>query len=171
MNFATLGSFEVFFMRLTSLGLNAPFFIPMALLKLCAYPGCHCPVALNEKYCELHKKAGRQRETKMVKERESIRLKRSGNSAERGYGYRWQKLRNRFIAQHPYCEECMKQGKITLATDVDHIVPHRGDPALLYDETNLQSLCKACHSRKTAREDGGFGNPTDGEARKMRCRQ
>lgn len=107
----------------------------------------------------------------MVKDREALRLKLKGNSSERGYGYRWQKLRNRFIAQHPYCEECMKQGKITLATDVDHIVPHRGDPALLYDETNLQSLCKACHSRKTAREDGGFGNPTDGGARKMRCRQ
>ena len=28
MNFATLGSFEVFFMHLTSLGLDAPFFIP-----------------------------------------------------------------------------------------------------------------------------------------------
>lgn len=158
-------------MHLTFLGPDAPFFIPMALLKLCAYPGCNRPVALSEKYCELHKKAGRQREAKMVKEREVNRLKRSGNSAERGYGYRWQRLRNRFIAQHPYCEECMKQGKITLATDVDHIVPHRGDPALLYDETNLQSLCKACHSRKTAREDGGFGNPTDGEARRTRCMQ
>lgn len=60
MNFATLGSFEVFFMHPTSLGLYAPFFILMALLKLCAYPGCNRPVALSEKYCELHKKAGRQ---------------------------------------------------------------------------------------------------------------
>ena len=45
-----------------------------------------------------------------------------------------------------------------MATDVDHIVPHRGDARLLYDENNLQSLCKSCHSRKTATEDGGFGN-------------
>lgn len=45
-----------------------------------------------------------------------------------------------------------------METDVDHIVPHRGDPELLYDEANLQSLCHECHSKKTAREDGGFGN-------------
>ncbi|WP_423837057.1 HNH endonuclease [Sutterella wadsworthensis] len=52
----------------------------------------------------------------------------------------------------------MKQGRLTLATDVDHIKPHRGDPILLFDEKNLQALCHACHSRKTASEDGGFGN-------------
>lgn len=107
----------------------------------------------------------------MVKDRESLRLKLKGNSSERGYGYRWQMLRNRFIAQHPYCEQCLKEGRITLATDVDHIIPHRGNIELLYDEKNLQSLCKACHSRKTASEDGGFGNPTYGEASRMRCRQ
>nr|DAV69013.1 MAG TPA: HNH endonuclease [Caudoviricetes sp.] len=143
----------------------------MPLLKLCSYPGCHRPVARNEKYCEQHQKAGLAREKKMVKDREALRLKLKGNSSERGYGYRWQMLRNRFIAQHPYCEQCLKEGRITLATDVDHIIPHRGNVELLYDEKNLQSLCKACHSRKTASEDGGFGNPTDGGARKMRCRQ
>jgi len=45
------------------------------------------------------------------------------------------------------------------ATDVDHIVPHCGDMALFWDVLNWQPLCEACHGRKTAREDGGFGNP------------
>jgi 5-methylcytosine-specific restriction protein A len=35
--------------------------------------------------------------------------------------------------------------------DVDHIVPHRGDPKLLRHWDNLQSLCHRHHSLKTAR--------------------
>lgn len=132
----------------------------MALLKLCAYPGCRMPVPVTEKYCAAHKQRGQEREAKFAQDRESRRLRFKGTSAARGYSYRWKKLRDRYIAQHPHCEECLKEGKITLATDVDHIIPHRGDQVLLYDEKNLQSLCKSCHSRKTAREDGGFGNPT-----------
>ena len=43
----------------------------------------------------------------------------------------------------------MKEGKLTPATVVDHIVPHRGDPRLFWDEKNWQPLCKECHDRKT----------------------
>ena len=139
-----------------------PFFIcsssNMPLFKLCAYPGCRRAVPLGEKYCEAHKQKGEAQDALSAKQRESRRLKFKGTSADRGYDYRWRKLRNRFIAQHPHCAECLKRGVITMATDVDHIIPHRGDARLLYDEANLQSLCKSCHSKKTASEDGGFGN-------------
>jgi 5-methylcytosine-specific restriction protein A len=30
--------------------------------------------------------------------------------------------------------------------------------ALFWDQSNWQPLCHTCHSKKTAREDGGFGN-------------
>ena len=52
----------------------------------------------------------------------------------------------------------MKKGLLVPATDVDHIIPHKGNEDLMWDEENLQALCHACHSRKTAAEDGGFGN-------------
>ncbi|WP_304879789.1 HNH endonuclease [uncultured Parasutterella sp.] len=29
---------------------------------------------------------------------------------------------------------------------------------MFWDESNWQALCKRCHDRKTAAEDGGFGN-------------
>jgi len=47
--------------------------------------------------------------------------------------------------------------RLVLATEVDHIVPHKEDYALFWDPTNWQGLCKSDHSRKTVREDGGFG--------------
>ena len=46
-----------------------------------------------------------------------------------------------------------------MAREVDHIEPHKGDDTLFWDQDNWQPLCKPCHSRKTATEDGGFGNP------------
>lgn len=134
----------------------------MPLFTLCAYPGCHSPVPRGNRYCERHKEAGARRDAeakaKAAKRREQKRVQIAGNSNARGYTYRWKKLRDRFIAQHPYCEECFRQGKIVMATDIDHIVPHKGDRSLLYDERNLQALCHECHSRKTVTEDGGFGN-------------
>ncbi|HBP5411327.1 TPA: HNH endonuclease [Pseudomonas aeruginosa] len=84
---------------------------------------------------------------------------RSGkNSTQRGYGYRWQQARARFLAKHPLCRLCSDAGKVVEATEVDHIIPHRGDTELFWQESNWMALCKVCHSKKTATEDGGFGN-------------
>ena len=77
---------------------------------------------------------------------------------QRGYDSTWQKLRNAFIKRNPLCVYCMKTGVIKPAEEIDHIVPHKGDNVLRLSESNLQALCKQCHSRKTATEDGGFGH-------------
>jgi 5-methylcytosine-specific restriction protein A len=46
---------------------------------------------------------------------------------------------------------CWEQNRATPADLVDHVVPHRGDPSLFWDElNNWQSLCSSCHARKTA---------------------
>lgn len=66
-------------------------------------------------------------------------------SAQRGYGYRWQKARAAYLAEHPLCVYCEREGKVTAATVVDHKIPHRGDQELFWDEKNWQSLCKPCH--------------------------
>ena len=74
------------------------------------------------------------------------------NFRQRGYNYRWDKLRDRFIRNNPLCRICALQGKVTEAAQVDHIQPHRGDQEKFWDEGNLQALCASCHSRKTAQE-------------------
>ncbi|MDO5531413.1 HNH endonuclease [Sutterella sp.] len=132
----------------------------MPLLSFCRYPGCSNTVPYGEKYCERHQAAGAQKERERERARWKLRQRKRGSSTARGYGSHWQRLRAAFLREHPLCEICKEAGRLTPATDVDHIIPHRGDQALLWDRDNLQALCHECHSRKTAREDGGFGNRT-----------
>lgn len=81
------------------------------------------------------------------------------SAAKRGYGRGWQALRLSFLADHPLCVECRGRGLVVAATEVDHVTPHKGDPALFWNSGNLQGLCHTCHSRKTVADDGGLGRP------------
>jgi len=59
----------------------------------------------------------------------------------------FRRLRQSFLALHPICSTCHREPAVVL----DHIVPHRGDHELFWDQANWQSLCKRCHDRKTIR--------------------
>ena len=63
----------------------------------------------------------------------------------------WRKLRALKLEQEPMCEECLRVGRLTPAQMVDHIVPINKSGASL-DIENLQSLCNACHARKSAKD-------------------
>ena len=77
-------------------------------------------------------------------------------STQRGYGYKWQKARERYLANNPLCVYCQCQGRVTEAAVVDHIEPHRGDKTLFWAQTNWQALCRPCHdSVKRAEETSG----------------
>ena len=75
---------------------------------------------------------------------------RRRSAAFRGYNHKWQAARRRYLQSNPPCAACMKEGLLTPATVVDHIIPHRGDQRLFWDERNWQPLCKSCHDRKPA---------------------
>ena len=63
----------------------------------------------------------------------------------------WRKLRAIKLDEGPMCEECARAGRLTPAQMVDHIVTiNKGGDAL--DKNNLQSLCNACHARKSAKD-------------------
>jgi hypothetical protein len=74
------------------------------------------------------------------------------------------------LSRHPLCTMCIERGRTTPATVVDHVEPHHGDPDLLYDPANLQSLCAPCHDGAKQREEvtgrvsgcGTDGVPLDG---------
>lgn len=46
-------------------------------------------------------------------------------------------------------------GRLTPATIVDHIRPHKGDPALFWDPANHDSLCTPHHDATKQREEHG----------------
>jgi 5-methylcytosine-specific restriction enzyme A len=83
--------------------------------------------------------------------------KHRGHAAARGYGYQWRIASKAYLAKNPLCVECLKRQRLVAATVVDHIVPHKGNPALFWNWDNWQALCKRCHNRKTAISDGRWG--------------
>jgi len=64
----------------------------------------------------------------------------------------WRRRRDAQLAREPFCRSCAGHGLRVQATDVDHVVPHRGD-LQLFLHGELQSLCHSCHSRKTMAEN------------------
>ena len=79
------------------------------------------------------------------------------SSSARLYDRWWRAERLHHLADQPLCVRCQREGLVVEATEVDHIVPHRGDRKLFRDRSNWQSLCGRCHKIKTAREVGTFG--------------
>lgn len=64
------------------------------------------------------------------------------------YGRRWRKARANYLTANPLCVFCQQGGRITPATELDHIQKHNGDLTLFWDERNWQGLC-ADHHRST----------------------
>ncbi len=111
--------------------------MPQKPARPCSWPG-GCPnVAVVGGRCLQHARL--------------IGVEQRPSAARRGYDRQWRKRRAEFVRENPRCVKC---GAPT--TDVDHILPLAEGGR--DDEWNWQALCHACHSRKTAAENGGFGN-------------
>lgn len=78
---------------------------------------------------------------------------RRGSARERGYDARWERARAVFLRAHPLCRLCEQVGRTTVATVVDHIIPHRGDRDLFWDRKNWAPLCATCHNSAKQRQE------------------
>lgn len=113
--------------------------MPAALLRACSHPGC--PAIQPGSTCEAH-----TRTRELGRQRKNYDVRKWYSTA------RWQALRARVLAAQPFCPDCEAAGRLAVdAHDVDHIIPHRGNPKLFWDRKNLRGLCASCHSRKTQR--------------------
>jgi 5-methylcytosine-specific restriction protein A len=77
---------------------------------------------------------------------------RRGSAASRGYDRDWRKLRAAVLFDEPLCRFCQEQGRITEATEVDHIKSIAERPDLRLERSNLRPLCTPCHSGRTRRQ-------------------
>lgn len=113
--------------------------MPPRTPKACRYRGCSQTTTVRNGYCSEHQQSGWQRSS-------------TGKTrTQRGYGASWDKQRKRIFSRDNYlCQNCLKEGKLTPATEVDHIIPKSQGGT--DEDDNLQSICIPCHRHKTATE-------------------
>lgn len=98
--------------------------------RICSTPGC--PTETHGRRCPEHERA------------QQAQWKRD----PRYNTTRWKTLRRSQLRKQPWCQAPTCNNP---ANEADHIIRPR-DGGNFYDRNNLQSLCKGCHSRKTAGE-------------------
>ena len=104
----------------------------------CNHPGCS--VLVSDRYCDAHRKAAHAQYNRQ-----------RDQDATKQYGTQWRRIRAAYIAEHPLCEQCERDGRLQPSREVHHVIPMSkgGD----HREENLMALCKSCHSSITATEE------------------
>lgn len=111
----------------------------------CRYPGCGA-ILDTPGFCPKHR---------VAVHRDYGRARRSFDTEVGFYqSNEWRRVRAAVLRDVPLCAACGARGRLVAAKVVDHIQPIKSGGAR-FDRTNLQSLCVACHNRKTARETAG----------------
>lgn len=122
----------------------------MALRKVCVANGCDDLALAGLSHCGEHEAA---RLARLAERRAKAKTSDAAVIGVALYGAKkWRDASRAWLARFPLCCDCGELGVVEAATDVDHKEPHRGDLKKFWDRRNWQSLCKRCHSRKTARE-------------------
>jgi len=112
----------------------------------CADPTCDALLPYGVSRCDVHRRTLERRR---------------GDRYARGYTHEWSKRALLFRQRFPLCgmrpggrvpvmSQCYDEGRLTAAEQVDHVVPHKGDMDLFWDEDNWQALCASCGGRKSA---------------------
>ncbi len=138
----------------------------MPIGKACPGRGCGRTIARGARWCERCAVVMEARER--ARQRDVDARRPTGPQRSLYQDPDWRRASAALLRERRWCEcgECLEHeraGGARLPSGiVDHVVPHRGDPRLFWDRKNWRALARSCHSRKTARADGGFGNPRKG---------
>lgn len=129
-------------------------------MHLCNHPGCMTLIPYDQRYCEKHeyRKPIDQADSKERHRINKATYRRRITSKHEGKYQRfyrsaaWKKLSHHWLMMHPLCVACEARGIYRKGDLVDHITELRDDWSKRLDPSNLQTLCYACHNRKTWRE-------------------
>ena len=107
--------------------------MPKKPRRPCSYPGC--PNLCDGQYCEEHRKQARRQYDKYER----------SPYVNKKYGRAWKRIRDRYVAEHPLCEMCLEQGKLTPVDEVHHVLPvSKGGT---HARGNLMALCRSSHNK------------------------
>lgn len=107
--------------------------MPSKPKRPCSYPGC--PNLTNEQYCSEHEAVARRNYNKYERAPE----------VNKTYGRAWKRIRDRYVASHPLCEMCQREGRLVPVEEVHHKLPvSKGGT---HSRDNLMSLCRSCHNK------------------------
>jgi 5-methylcytosine-specific restriction enzyme A len=128
--------------------------MPSKPLRPCTKQGCNN--LTRDAYCEVHQQLKEQNRKQRNKDYNIT--KRDPVTTGFYKTKAWELVRKQvLIRDHGLCQHCLKDKKITVADMVDHIVPVKVAWHLRLVLSNLQSLCNACHNRKTANDVVKYG--------------
>lgn len=117
-------------------------YLSSMIQRPCTHPGCGAFALPRSSRCEKH----RQKQTDSS--RVAVRIRNS---------HAWQKVRRIHAKKHPTC--CDPFGEHLLGPEpvesIHHVLGLDSNPELAFYESNLRSLCNACHSRVEKMERSG----------------
>ncbi len=116
--------------------------------RVCAHPGC-AELVRGSSYCPHHMPQPRN-----GRNRQRFRQ----NAGERGYGAEWRAIRAEVLTRHG-----IPRHQWHLYA-VDHRPRYNKAIEPDHRKYELVPMLKSEHNRKTARDDGGFGNPKKGRS-------
>ncbi|MBW3492284.1 HNH endonuclease [Bacillus sp. FDAARGOS_1420] len=120
--------------------------MPSKPFKPCQSIGCN--ELTRDKYCSKHQDK--------VQENTRYYDKYIRNKSSRSfYNSRlWKDMRElMYRRDHGLCVPCRSKDIIQIGDVVDHIIPIRVDWSKRLEPTNLQTLCHACHNKKTKEDE------------------
>lgn len=107
--------------------------MPKSPKKPCRFPGC--PNLTEGRYCKEHKDKANRSYEKYGRD----------PAVRRRYGRAWKRIRDKYVAGHPFCELCYQEGIIVPVDEVHHKLPLSEGGT--HERSNLISLCKSCHAK------------------------
>ena len=101
----------------------------------CKYPGCKELIPAGSMYCREHAALRNSQYEKYGRDK----------NAKRRYGRAWKRIRDKYAAEHPFCEQCYARGVLVPTEEIHHKLPLSEGGT--HDRSNLIALCKSCHSQ------------------------